>query len=102
MKIDIPKDFSICPKGRYLNDGPYNGELFRIKYLEQPLKENKKIELNLDGALGYSSSFLEEAFGGLIRNGFSSEQIFKQITFISKNSVLIYQISSYIKNANNK
>lgn len=102
MIIDVSKDFSTSPKGRYLNDGPYSGELFRLKYLEQALKENKIIELKLDGTLGYSSSFLEEAFGGLTRSGFSIEQIFNQIKLISKNPILIYQISCYIKNGNNK
>ena len=83
MKIDIPKDFSRHPAGRYLDDGPYNGELFRIKFLEQPLSRHEPIEIYLDGARGYGSSFLEEAFGGLTRRGFSTDEIFKHLTFHS-------------------
>lgn len=102
MKIYIAKEFSKKPVGRYLNEGNFSGEYFRLNYLEDKLLKNEFIEIYLDGVLGYGASFLEEAFGGLTRNGFSSEQIFNQIKFISKNPVLIYQIHSYIKNGNNK
>jgi len=33
--IDIGKDFSRYPAGRYETDGPFNGELFRAKFLVQ-------------------------------------------------------------------
>jgi hypothetical protein len=35
-----------------------------------------RLTVDLDGAVGYASSFLEEAFGGLVRErGFSSQEV---------------------------
>ncbi|NNT92278.1 STAS-like domain-containing protein [Stutzerimonas nitrititolerans] len=97
MKIDIPKDFSRHPAGRYIEDGPYNGELFRREFLEKPLRRHEMIEVKLDGARGYGSSFLEEAFGGLTRMGFSPEEILKYLIIKTSNPVLMRQITNYIR-----
>ena len=67
-KIDISKDFSDVPAGRYKMDGPHSGERFRDDILIPALRTGEKVEVILDGAEGYGSSFLEEAFGGLVRN----------------------------------
>lgn len=66
--IDIAKEFSRTPAGRYLSDGPSNGEKFREEFLVPNLLKYGTIDIKLDGTAGYPSSFLEEAFGGLIRN----------------------------------
>ena len=59
------------PGGRFVADGPYSGEFFRDEVLDPALraaiKQREKIRVVLDGAPGYGSSFLEEAFGGLLR-----------------------------------
>jgi hypothetical protein len=39
------------------------------------LRSGHKAIIDLDGASGYPPSFLDEAFGGLIREGFSPQQI---------------------------
>jgi hypothetical protein len=66
-------DFAPFPGGRYETDGPYSGEWFRETILRPHLKEaletGQKVIVVLEGAPGYGSSFLEEAFGGLIRVG---------------------------------
>jgi hypothetical protein len=67
--IDIAKEFSRTPAGRYFDDGPATGEKFREEFLIPQLKEYGSVEIILDGTAGYPSSFLEEAFGGLIRKG---------------------------------
>lgn len=67
-KIAIASDFSRFPAGRYATDGPFSGEAFRERKLVPLLKEGHVIIVALDGTLGYGSSFLEEAFGGLVRN----------------------------------
>ena len=67
MTINIAKDFSRYPLGRDDNDGPYNGEKFRKSFLVPALQRHKKVAVYLDGPKGYGSSFLEEAFGGLVR-----------------------------------
>ena len=67
-QLSIARKFSEFPAGRNKGDGPYSGELFRENYLIPLLKDpNIIIEVDLDGTLGYGSSFLEEAFGGLVR-----------------------------------
>ena len=67
-KIDISKDFSDVPAGRYKKDGPNSGERFRDDILIPALLTGEKVEVVLDGSEGYGSSFLDEAFGGLARN----------------------------------
>ncbi|MEM0950183.1 MAG: STAS-like domain-containing protein [Pseudomonadota bacterium] len=67
--INIAKDFSRYPIGRYEADGPNSGERFRERKLVPALRDDtvSGVEVLLDGVAGYPSSFLEEAFGGLVR-----------------------------------
>ena len=70
-KIKICDDFSDAPGGRYINEGEFSGEEFREQLLLPNLikaeKDNEKLEIDFDGCYGFSTSFLEEAFGGLVR-----------------------------------
>lgn len=68
-------DFSQFPGPRYIKLGPDSGELFRKKKLLPALLENDEVSVNLDGVAGYGSSFLEEAFGGLVREGVDIKKI---------------------------
>ncbi|MGZ4996580.1 MAG: STAS-like domain-containing protein [Methylobacter sp.] len=99
--INIAKDFSDEPFGRFYTDGDYSGERFRKEYLLPALSEYDKVIVNLDGSEGYGSSFLEEAFGGLIRkHGFSCDEIKKRFEFISKeDESYIQEIMQYIDEA---
>jgi hypothetical protein len=79
-KIEIGKDFSRTPGGRYINDGPFSGQLFRDRFLVPELRKaidkGDKLTVVLDGPRGYLTSFLEEAFGGLVRYGlFTASQL---------------------------
>lgn len=70
--IDIGKDFSQEPFGRYDSDGSFNGERFRILHLIPAFTDTKndKIEVLLDNVVDgweYGSSFLQESFGELAR-----------------------------------
>lgn len=71
IKIIISADFSATPGGRYTKEGPYSGEEFRKKLLLpkfiEAVQNNTELEVNLDGCYGLPTSFLEEAFGGLVR-----------------------------------
>ena len=65
--IRIAVDFSDTPGGRHYSDGPFTGEEFREKCIEpifRALKKGEKLLIDFDGAYGYPTSFLEEAFGG--------------------------------------
>ena len=97
--LDIGKDFSRFPAGRYKTDGPFNGEIFRADFLVPILNNNQQIIIELDNTAGYGSSFLEETFGGLVRLGYSSAQIKNAITLHSEDSSLIEEIEEYILDA---
>ena len=84
MKITIAKDFSPVPSGRYRDDGPASGEGFREDYLipaiEKARSKGERLEVVFDGLEGVSASFLEEAFGGLVRNcGFTSKELHREL-----------------------
>lgn len=100
--INIARDFSRYPAGRYISDGPYNGEAFRERFLVPALRESTgKVVIEFDGARGYGSSFLEEAFGGLVRAGVSASDLFSRLDFRSSDSSLIEEIRTYIKDQSN-
>jgi len=66
--VNIGAEFSKFPGGRFLSDGPFSGEAFCMKYT-QVIRENDEVIFQLDDTAGYSSAFLEEAFGGLVCDG---------------------------------
>lgn len=104
IKIKISTDYTITPGARYKKDGDFSGEEFRIKFLEPHFKNesSEEIEINLDDVEGYSTAFLEEAFGGLSRL-FGPDVILKRIKIVSKEEpLLIEEIEEYIKKANKK
>jgi hypothetical protein len=95
--INIARDFSRYPAGRFAGDGPFSGELFRKKHLAPWIKTGLVIEL--DGARGYGSSFLEEAFGGLVRDGVASSEIKAKLQILSSKPSLSSEIWDYIEQA---
>jgi STAS-like domain of unknown function (DUF4325) len=64
--INVARDFSPLPGNRYKAFGPYSGEEFRESLLIPHLQNNELVVVELDGARGYGSNFLDEAFGGAI------------------------------------
>jgi hypothetical protein len=84
--INIPIDFHPRPYGRFPADGKNchltSGEVFRKQYLVPALNENDKVHIELSGYNRYGRSFLDEAFGGLIRSeGFTREELLKKLTY---------------------
>jgi hypothetical protein len=65
--ISIARDFSATPGGRFNRDGPHSGEAFRSRFLEPIVDSGEVVVIDLDDVAGLPSSFLEEAFGGLVR-----------------------------------
>jgi len=99
ITIQVAREFSRYPAGRYTKDGPYSGEYFRTKFLAPALEAQDKIIVEMDGARGYGSSFLEEAFGGLVRLGFLKDVIKRKLEIRATNSSLKKEIDEYIDNA---
>lgn len=94
--IDIGKDFTRYPAGRRSEDGPFSGERFREEKLLPQFQEGVSVEVLLDGTAGYGSSFLEEAFGGLIRRGISPELVRRSLKLVTEDPALSEEIWSYI------
>lgn len=83
-EISIAKNFSRFPAGRYLADGPTSGQVFRESVLLPALTNFELVTIDLDETEGYGSSFLEEAFGGLIRvHGFRAAALKARMSFKS-------------------
>lgn len=74
---DVGNRFHNRPIGRKLADGEFSGEAFRQIVLFPFFDEvrnsgsNDVLVLNFNNVSMAGSSFLEEAFGGLVRAGFS-------------------------------
>ena len=79
--VKVVEDFHPRPAGRVPEDGEGNGTSFRERFLIPALAEDRALIIDLDGAPGYPSSFLEEAFGGLVRLNFSPEKIHRFLSF---------------------
>jgi hypothetical protein len=77
--LSIARDFSQFPAGRHRGDGPFTGEKFREDVLLPYLKAGVCVVLDIDGVAGLPSSFLEEIFGGLVRDGFDPDELRKLI-----------------------
>ncbi len=83
VNISVVKDFGERPYGRYMDiNTKLSGEEFRKKLLVPNLKEHKFVHVDLDGYNRYGRSFLDEAFGGLIRDeGFSWSDLSARLTY---------------------
>ena len=110
--IDFAEEFTPTPLGRFAADGPRSGEIFRERLL-RPALENaqaagEKLTIDFSKMVGVNPSFLEEAFGGLVRHPspttgvlLSAEQILATLEFYSKHvyfALYIEKIKQYIRN----
>lgn len=81
--ISISRDFSETPAGRYYpQDGDFPGQRFRDTILVPSLNNYTRTIVNLDNDSGYGSSFIDEAFGGLIRESKFSRQYLREHLFL--------------------
>lgn len=89
--VNVARDFSRTPGGRYYSDGPASGQQFREKVLIPKLEEHQRVVVELDGTRGFPSSFLEEAFGGLVREKvLTADDFFKRLEFKASGAFQIY------------
>jgi STAS-like domain of unknown function (DUF4325) len=98
--VNVARDFTRFPAGRYKRNGETSGEEFRQRFLEGPLGRGEKLVVELDGTLGYGSSFLEEAFGGAVRSlRLPAQQILDCLQLDTADSALRDEIIEYITDA---
>lgn len=100
VRVNVARDFSRLPGARYIRLGPNSGEQFRNQFLIKPLKEGKTVIVELDGVRGYGSSFLEEAFGGAVRElNLDPAEAKKRIQIETKIESWRLDVEDYIKKA---
>ena len=77
------RNFTLTPGPRLAEDGEHSGEEFREKHLlpkyREAVKKGVGLHVVLEGTKGYASSFLEEAFGGLVRRGCKKKEVNKYL-----------------------
>jgi len=93
------RTFSRYPAGRYRTDGKWSGEKFRDEILSHFIANGEKTTIFLDEAQGFGSSFLEEAFGGLIRKGITFATFQSLVSLRSDDSSLLEEIETYMLDA---
>lgn len=86
IDINVLKDFHEKPYGRYKTDAlgceHTSGQTFREKILAPALREYDHVYVDLTGYNRYGRSFLDEAFGGLIREeGFTNETLKQKLSY---------------------
>ncbi|MFG0835462.1 STAS-like domain-containing protein [Aeromonas bivalvium] len=101
ITIDVASKFSPLPFGRYLTDGNNSGTRFREEVLKRALLESdEQITLDFSNVnIGVGSSFLEEAFGGLVRQGFKAEDILKRVKVTGGMSAYNSQVIRFVERA---
>lgn len=99
--IDIAAEFSETPSGRFLTDGPKSGEKFREEHLRGALNSGEPVRVLTDDVEGFGSSFLEEAFGGLVRKGyFTVADLENRLIIVSdEDEALLEEVWGYIREA---
>lgn len=124
MNIKVSVDFSKSPgpRYRYRSEGQsacgqgrgkaiqpapdlHSGEQFRTELLlpriEDAIRTGQPLTVDLDGTFGFGTSFLEEAFGGLIReNGIPVGDVRSVLTVVSNEEPeLLEEIDAYMDDA---
>lgn len=98
--VNIANDFTRYPSGRFKKNGNTSGEAFREQFLEGPLSRGEKILVEFDGTIGYGSSFLEEAFGGLVRKlRLPKSTLFDNLQLKSTDISIVTEVKQYIDDA---
>lgn len=99
-RINVARDFSKVPFGRYQQSGEFNGERFRREHLMPALLQFDVVVVELDGVLGYGSSFLDESFGGLVRTeGIQRAEIVRRLQVETEFEDYRIEILSHIERA---
>ena len=95
MKISVKKDLSPTPGGRWRRLGPNSGEEFYdsvlSKKFEEAVNNDEMLILDLDGVIGYPSSFIDQSFGTLSRR-YGSKKVLKYLRFISEDQPSLVDI----------
>jgi STAS-like domain of unknown function (DUF4325) len=103
IELRVATEFTNTPGPRKRAEGDHSGEQFLDELLRprfvSAMESGGSLNVNLDGAVGYPTSFLEEAFGGLARE-FGPDKVgrFLEVTCTDE-PYLNDQIRKFIRDA---
>ena len=106
IDLNIAREFTLFPGPRFRTEGEHSGQEFREDLLRPRFLDAQRaggvLHVDLDGTVGYATSFLEEAFGGLARE-FGPEKVTKGIEIICNDEPYLEdQVRDYILRAKKK
>src|SRR5579864_9303882 len=104
LDLNIAAEFTTFPGPRKRTEGEYSGEQFLDELLRPKFLAAREaqttLSVNLDGAAGYPTSFLEEAFGGLARE-FGSKAVLERLDLTCNDEPYLKdEIRKYIEDVN--
>lgn len=104
LKISVA--FSDSPGGRTREEGENSGQEFRDTVLEpiyrECLENGETLCIDFDDSFGFGTSFLEEAFGGLVRE-YGYKDVWSHLKLIANDDETIHEnVPKYIKAAEAK
>lgn len=76
ITLDVSK-YTDTPIGRNALDGPKNGADYRDRYVIPAFDEYQMVKLDFTNTMGTTPSFLEEIFGGIVREKILTPQELK-------------------------
>lgn len=96
--LSVARQFSKYPGGRYKRISEYSGEEFRERLLVPAINRGEKVVVELDGVVGYGSSFLEEVFGGIVRamRWLNRDQVNKHLKINTARESWLLEVNQYI------
>jgi hypothetical protein len=99
--VNVGRDFTPIPSGaEKMYEGDQSAQSFRERFLEAPLRRGESVFVEIDDTIGYSSLFLEEAFGGLIRSlRITPAQLRQQLHIVTESSIDLEEINFHIDEA---
>jgi len=97
--IDIGRDFASALGPRYRKRGENSGQEFYEDVLRPAFVGSDEVIVALDSLEGWTSSFFEESFGGLVRE-FGLDDVMNKITFVAvRRAHLVPMIESWMREA---
>lgn len=92
--ITVVKDFSPRPFGRYPKHSDFCGQNFRAQLLAPAMKEFDRVIVDLNGYNRYGRSFIDEAFGGLVRDeGWTQKELRKHLEIVHDSLPSVVQLA---------
>ena len=74
----------------------------RTRLIRLEIRKKEKLEILFDGAFGYPHSFLDEAFGGLVKK-MKDKKVLNSIVIVSNDDLTLERkIRKYVEDAGKK